>query len=681
MTRRKRSQFPCPIREIENLYIPLADGTRLAARLWLPQDAEHNPVPAILEYIPYRKRDFMRLRDEPIHRYYAGHGYAALRVDLRGSGDSDGLLEDEYLPREQQDALEVIDWLTQQPWCDGKVGMTGISWGGFNSLQVASLRPSALKAIITLCAADDRYADDAHYMGGCLLNENQIWGTAFFAQNALPPDPLLAGDGWRETWLKRLRANRPFPALWLRHQHRDAYWQQGSVCEDFSRIECAVYAIGGWADGYSNAVPRLLEGLDCPRKGLIGPWAHTFPHNGVPGPEIGYLQEALRWWDHWLKGIDRGIMAEPVLRVWMQDYVEPEPFHLYRPGRWVAEDNWPSERISMQRWHLTGNAGLVETAAEPACLSMSSPQVTGLVGGDWCGMGSEGEAPLDQRSDDGRSLVFDSAPLEQDVEILGIARVVLNLRCDRPTALLAARLNDVAPDGASARVSFGILNLAHRDSHENPAPLAAGETVRIEIELNAIAHRFEAGHVIRLALSNAYWPMVWPSPEITTLELDTADCHLELPLRPKRMADDSLPEFGPVEAADESSTRTQVERAGFRRSIERDLVGNEVTYRMISEGGDFGSARLMRIEEIGLDLGHHVEHRFSIDEKDPLSASTDTFEKLRMRRQDWDILIEARIRLESTRDSFELRAWLLASENGEPVFEREWEESIGRDLV
>ena len=208
------------VKVIENHFIPLADGTRLAARIWLPCDAEIKPVPAILEYIPYRKRDFMRLRDEPIHHYFAAHGYAAVRVDLRGSGDSDGVLDDEYLPIEQADALEVIAWLSAQPWCDGNVGMTGISWGGFNSLQVAALRPPALRAIITLCASDDRYSDDVHYMGGCLLNENQMWGTVLFALNALPPDPEVVGAGWRKLWLQRLEHNRPFPAYWLRHPHR-----------------------------------------------------------------------------------------------------------------------------------------------------------------------------------------------------------------------------------------------------------------------------------------------------------------------------------------------------------------------------------------------------------------------------------------------------------------------------
>ncbi len=452
---RIRKHLPHAVREIENVFIPMPDGCRLAARLWLPEDAEAQPVPAILEYIPYRKRDFMRLRDEPMHRYYAGHGYAAVRVDLRGSGDSDGVLADEYLPQEQADALAVIEWLARQPWCDGSVGMTGISWGGFNALQVAALAPPALKAVITLCASDDRYADDAHYMGGCLLNENQQWGTVLFAINALPPDPDIVGPRWRDMWRQRLEADQPFPALWLRHPHRDAYWRQGSVCEDFSRIRCPVYAIGGWADGYSNAVPRLLAGLRVPRKGLIGPWAHTFPHDGVPGPAIGYLQEALRWWDQWLKGSDTGVMDGPMLRVWMQDGVRPEPFHEQRPGRWVAEPRWPSPHVAGRRYYLTGAPSLEDTPGSDVTLRFCSPQSTGLAGGDWCGFGGEGEAPLDQRGDDGRSLSFDSQPLEQDLEILGAPELSLRIAVDRPLAILAVRLNDVTENGASTRVTFG----------------------------------------------------------------------------------------------------------------------------------------------------------------------------------------------------------------------------------
>jgi len=293
-------ELPRRVREIENLLIPMGDGVRLAARVWLPPDADASPVPAILEMIPYRKRDGTAARDAMIHPYLAGHGYACLRVDIRGSGDSEGVLLDEYLEREQQDAVEAIEWIARQPWCTGRVGMMGISWGGFNSLQVAARRPPQLGAIITLCSTDDRYADDAHYMGGCLLTENMTWGSAIFAHAALPPDPELVGPDWRRLWLQRLEAHHPWIERWLAHQRRDDYWRQGSVCEDYAAIACPVYAIGGWADAYTNAVPRLLQHLKVPRKGLIGPWAHAFPHLASPGPAIGFLQEALRWWDQWL---------------------------------------------------------------------------------------------------------------------------------------------------------------------------------------------------------------------------------------------------------------------------------------------------------------------------------------------------------------------------------------------
>ena len=315
--------FPRAVREIEHCWIPLRDGRRLAARLWLPADAMDAPVPAILEYIPYRKRDLTRTRDEPMHRYFAGHGYAAARVDVCGAGDSDGVLLDEYHEQELEDGVAVIEWLAAQPWCTGAVGMMGKSWGGFNALQIAARRPEALRAIIAVCCSDDRYADDAHYMGGCLLNENLTWGSVLLTLSALPPDPLIVGDAWRASWLARLTRGVFFPEVWLRHQGRDAYWQHGSVCEDFQRIACPVYAIGGWADAYTNAIPRLLAGLLSPRKGLVGPWSHNYPHNGVPGPAIGFLQEARRWWDHWLKGIDTGIMNEPPYRVWMQESVPP----------------------------------------------------------------------------------------------------------------------------------------------------------------------------------------------------------------------------------------------------------------------------------------------------------------------------------------------------------------------
>lgn len=299
-----RTEFPYEVETIDPLWIELKDGTRIAATLWRPKLAA--PVPVVVEMIPYRRRDGTVFRDLELHPYIAGHGIACCRVDLRGTGDSDGVMLDEYLPREQEDACEIIAWLAAQAWCNGNIGMTGISWGGFNALQVAARQPPALKAIITLCSTDDRYADDVHYMGGALLTENEMWSNFMLALNSMPPDPQIVGERWRAMWKARLAANRSWSETWLSHQRRDAYWQKGSVCEDFSAIHCAVLAVCGWEDSYSNAVPRLLKHLTSPKRAIMGPWTHTYPCRGDPGPRIGYLQEALRWWKHWLSGEDTG---------------------------------------------------------------------------------------------------------------------------------------------------------------------------------------------------------------------------------------------------------------------------------------------------------------------------------------------------------------------------------------
>ena len=662
--------------EIENVWIPMSDGCRIAARIWLPKDAEQAPVPAILEYIPYRKRDFMRARDEPIHRYFAQEGYAAVRVDLRGSGDSDGILLDEYTQQEQDDALEIIAWIAAQPWCAGAVGMMGISWGGFNAMQVAALDPPALKAIITLCSTDDRYADDAHYMGGCLLNENLQWGSILLSHGAYPPDPQIVGERWRAMWQERIDNLVPFPALWLQHQWRDDFWRHGSVCEDYGAIKCAVYAIGGWADGYSNAVPRLLEGLKCPKKGLIGPWAHVFPHNGVPGPAIGFLQEAVRWWDQWLKGFETGIMDEPLLRAWMQDSIDPQPFYEERPGRWVAETDWPSPRIEQRRLFL--NPGRLDPApSQPTRLAFSSPQTTGLAAGEWCAFGAEGEMPLEQRPDDGRSLTFETEPLAEPVEILGAPVLEVDLAADEPNALLAVRLNDVQKDGTSTLVTYGLLNLTHRGGHAHPEPLEPGKYVRVRLQLNDIAHAFPAGHRLRIALSSSYWPIAWPSPEPVVVTVQTGKSALYLPVRPPSPDDAWLRPFQPPAAAPGVRHR-RLREMPLRRTIELDLATNETVYTF--QSGEFGAA-LARIEPIQMDLGYTFLKRHRISEYDPLSAQTEVIQRTTMKRTDWSVRIECRTRLIATRTTFQFSADLEAFEGDLPFAHREWQVAIPRVLV
>ena len=525
--------FPRKVREIENTFIPLKDGAKLAARIWLPEDAETNPVPAILEYLPYRKRDGTCDRDALTHPYFAGHGYAGVRVDIRGTGESDGILLDEYLKQEQDDCLEVFQWLAKQPWCTGACGMIGISWGGFNGLQVAARRPPELKAVITLCSTDDRYADDIHAMGGCMLVDNVAWASAMFALQSHPPDPALVGERWREMWLQRLENQPLLIDNWLQHQRRDAFWKHGSVCENYADITCAVYAVGGWADGYSNAIPRLLAGLNVPRKGLIGPWAHRYPHFAEPGPRIGFLQECLRWWDHWLKGIDTGIMAEPMYRAWMQESVPPRTYYAERPGRWVAEPSWPSPNIRPQRLSL--NAG--GPGERPGARGSAHPPLAAqhrAAGGALVRLWPRAR-PAGRSARRGRQVAaVRQRAAGRAVEILGAPVVTLELAADQPQAQVCVRLCDVAPDGASLRVSYGLLNLTHRDSHEFPAPLEPGKRYRVRVQLNDIAHVFPAGHRIRVAVSTSYWPIAWPSPEPVTLTLYAGASTLELPVRPPR---------------------------------------------------------------------------------------------------------------------------------------------------
>ncbi|HEY7689592.1 MAG TPA: CocE/NonD family hydrolase [Dongiaceae bacterium] len=667
------TEFPRKIREIENVFIPLKDGTKLAARIWLPEDAEKTPVPAILEYLPYRKRDGTPERDALTHPYFAGHGYAGVRVDIRGTGESDGVLLDEYLKLEQDDCLEVLQWLAAQPWCTGACGMIGISWGGFNGLQVAARRPPELKAVISLCSTDDRYADDIHAMGGCMLVDNVAWASAMFAYQSHPPDPALVGERWREMWLHRLQNQPLLIDNWLKHQRRDDFWKHGSVCENFADITCAVYAVGGWADGYSNAVPRLLAGLKVPRKGLVGPWAHRYGHFAEPGPRIGFLQECLRWWDQWLKGQDTGIMAEPMYRVWMQDSAPARPYYAERAGRWVAEPSWPSPNIQSKRLALNA-AGLQDKPDQGTAIAVHSPLSIGHLAGHWCSYGHAPDQPDDQREEDGKSVCFDSAPLTEQLEILGAPVAHLEIAADKPQAQVCVRLCDVSPDGESLRVSYGLLNLNHRESHEFPTALEPGKRYRVRVQLCDIAHAFPPGHRIRVAVSSSYWPIAWPAPEPVTLSLQSGSSAFELPLRKPRAEDAKLAPFPPAETA--TPQKPQVLRpARTQESVIRDLVAGETAQHSIEDGGHTIA------EKTGLEYDAMKEEIFRIGDRDPSSARVDIKYSRKVGRGAWQTRVDTHTKMSCTSREYILDATLDAFEGDNRVLSRTWQRRIPRDFT
>jgi len=666
-------RFPHAVRHVEHAWIPLRDGCRLAARLWLPEGAERAPVPAVVEYIPYGKRIGTRDRDEAMHHWFAGHGLAALRVDLRGSGESFGVLRDEYLPQEQEDGEDAIAWAAAQPWCSGAVGLMGKSWGGFNALQIAARRPPALRGILTVCSTDDRYADDVHYMGGCLLNDNLWWGATFFQLVAQPPDPELVGSGWRALWQQRLEAAEPHPLRWLRHPLRDAYWRQGSVCEDYAAIACPVYAVGGWADAYSNAIPRLLAGLRAPRRGLVGPWGHAYPHEGVPGPAVGFLQDARDFWQRCLAGADGGDPGGPFLRAWMPESVSAGFEGHDRPGRWVAEASWPSPRIEPRTLHLA--AGRLGPPGPPARLPIRSPQTTGRAAGGWLVAGVR-----DQREDDAVSLCFDGEPLRERTEILGAPELRLVLAADQPVAFVVARLCDVAPDGSATRVSYGLWNLTHAPDHASWAPLVPGREVEVDFRLNDVAHAFPAGHRIRLALSNAYWPLAWPSPVPTTLHVATEACRLVLPVRPPSPEDARLAGFEPPEAAPRSEW-TPLTRGGFERDVAIEPATGDLVGSMRSGFDGEGRVALGRCEPVGMDGGDGITTRTRIHPGDPLRAEAAMAQRTELRRGAWSVSVESEVRVSCTMDELRVEARLAAEEGGRPSFERRWDERVPREGI
>jgi uncharacterized protein len=644
-------------------------------RLFLPRSASTEPAPVVLEYIPYRRRDGTRQGDEAMHRWFAAEGFACARVDISGMGDSDGLVGDEYVRREQDDGLEVIEWLAAQPWSSGSVGIIGISWGGFNGLQIAARRPPALKAVISLCSVVDRYHGDVHYTGGCLNEENLEWGAYFFTMNAFPPDPEIVGPRWREMWRDRIDNASLAPADWLEHQQRDAFWKHGSVIEDIAAIQVPVLAVSGWADGYTAAVFELVEQLQAPCKGIIGPWGHKYPQDGVPGPAIGFLQEATRWWNRWLRGIDTGVEADPAMRMWLQQSHDPEGHIPERRGSWIEFDIWtPTRDLVMHLGSGRLTSERMGTAEDVS--SVCSPQTVGIAAGQWCAYGLGKIAPelaLDQRYDDAGSLTYDSEPLTEPLHLAGRPIARLRVAADQTRALVAVRLSAVHTDGTSERLSYGVLNLCHRASHEQPTLLDPGAAVDVDIELKGIAQTVAAGQRLRVSVSSSHWPMIWPSPQPATITVHEHASSIELPthasVRPSR------PDmFGPPEDAITGSV-TVVRDGHETRHIRRDLGERRTDFVASRDDGVYV------IDDIGTEQSFTRVRQSSIVDGEPLQATAGVECRASYRRGEWSVRVESDITMTCTESSFLVGARLAAYDHDELFAERRFEREIPRDYV
>lgn len=656
----------------ENEWIVLKDGTRLAARIWMPAEAPARSVPAVFEYLPYRKGDGTSMRDESTYPAFADAGIAGIRVDIRGSGESDGVIDGEYTPREFSDALEVIDWIMAQGWSNGAVGMMGISWGGFNSLQIAAVKHPALKAVISIASTVDRYNDDIHHKNGCLLSANLSWAAYMLAYQSRAPDPAIVGERWREMWLERLENEPFFLEEWLRHQRRDDFWRHGSICEDFDGFPVPALVIAGWADGYRNTPLKAVEGLGDRAKALIGPWVHKYPHFAWPKPRTDFLGEAIAWWNRWLKGEANGAEAGPQVRAFILDGPKPALRREVEPGRWVAMERWDAPKVQV----LHGQPGR-RLGPQPApvgeALFLRSPEDTGTMAGEWFTLKPDAEMAGDQRLDDAGSLTFETEPLKVPLELLGFPTLRLTLTPKAASGNLVARLVDVHPTGEATRISFGVLNLAHRDGNAEPAALVPGEATDIGLALDACGYRLAPGHVLRLSLSTAYWPMILPGPLSEGVTIDSGSIRLVLPLLAEAAKTVELPE-----PANENPLPTYIEHAPAisRRSVERDLMTGLTRYRLLEDTG------LFEHPDTGLSTRQVRDETWTIAPDDPLSMVGETRWSTEMRRgDDWVATTQTRASLSCTATDFHFSAEAKAYEGEREVHVKTWDGAIPRDFV
>jgi putative CocE/NonD family hydrolase len=656
----------------EDVFVTMPDGVRLAATLFLPDG--DGPWPALLEALPYRKDDLTGTKGyrEEYERLAAEFGYLVCRLDIRGTGSSEGIPTDEYTAQEHADIAEVIAWLASREWSSGTVGMYGTSWSGFNSLQVAMRRPPALKAICSIFASDDRYADDVHYFGGALKQLDLVdWPTYMEASNALPPVPRVFGDGWREQWERRLEEYEPWSLNWLEHQTYDDYWKHGSLREDYASIDAATMLVTGWADGYTNIALRGFAGLRCPKRLLAGPWAHASTESSRPGPNVDLVPEMVRWWDRWLKGVDNGVDREPPIVVFVRRPTPPAAdLRRYR-GEWRFEPGWPLER---GREVTLGLAGAAANAPGDGTDRLTVRGDVGWTAWISCAGGLPWGQPQDQRPDEAFSLVYDWEPLRDELEVLGHPRARVRVAASAPVAYLSAKLCDVHPDGTSQLVTRGLLNLTHRESREHPSPLPPDEPVDVTIELEVTSWVFESGHRIRLDLAGSDWPNAWAPPHPCTLSIDRDGSALVLPTLEGPPPVDRTPELPPPRAAaagTDPPQAAQTDETTWR--IEHDVLRRE-TRAVVRYGGPSEAT------EVAPAVVQWYGGTVGVSTDDPGRAYVDSSATYELRFPEAMVRTRSHLWIDSDATSYHATVEIEAREDDEVRWSRRWERRIPRNL-
>ena len=656
---------------IEAVWIEMPDGVRLAVDLYKPTDLKLGAkLPVLLEYTAYRKTD-SRSRNYSLFSYFIHHDYIVARVDIRGTGNSEGrLIPYEYSDEELDDGEVIIDWLSKQSFSNGNVGMFGISWGGFNAVQLAVRQPPALKAIIAVHATEDLYQDDVHFMDGIMHVDS--WEMSQELENARPgaPDFLIDDDNFKNRF-----DTEPWVLSFKRQQRDGPFWDRASSRDKYDQIKIPAFYIAGWYDGYRDIVPRMLANVEAPVKAMIGAWSHAWPHDPYPQPGMEWRHEAVRWFDQFLKGEDTGILDEPKLAVYVREWHAPGPYLDYAPGFWRWEDGWPIDRIQQTRMYAQDNHSLSIAPADATVHSLRYTPTSGLEAGGpvmWWG-----DVAHDQRPTDAYSLVYDTQPLESDTEILGLPLARLYVSADAPRANWMVKLSDVAPDGAVTQVAGAAFNGTHRNSAREPEDIVPGEEFALNIEMHFTSWVFPKGHRIRFTVSNAQWPMLWPTPYpmTTTLRLGGAHgSHVELPIVPP--GDRASPEFlapaaNPKYPGYESIDTGMPSGYGEISAV----IRNPRTGEAMVTATNSGATKFPWGTETFVET---IEHKTS--DAHPENTSMTGTHRLELQLEGRTLLWEGELSFTSDLENFYYEYSRKLSENGELVREKSWQETIPRDF-
>jgi putative CocE/NonD family hydrolase len=649
----------------------MSDGVELDAHLYLP-DAP-GQFPAVFDYYPYRKDD-LSAGNLRFQHYLAERGYAGIRIDVRGTGSSGGVASDEYSIQEQLDGVEAIAWMARQPWCTGAVGMFGTSYGGFNSLQVAMHRPPALRAICPMYFTDNRYTDDCHYKGGTLqmLYDVATYGLSMVVQNALPPYPEATGERWAATWEEHLQAE-PWFLTWIENHTWNEYWKQGSLCEDYTSIQAATYLIGGWRDGYTNCNLRTYANLQCPKKLIVGPWLHVVPDAGLPGPRIDHLHEMVRFYDYWLKGIDNGVMDEPPITVYVQEFDPPAAERLMTSGCWRHEREWPIERGRRQSLYLGEEHELCDEAPPtPSTVAYTYNPTVGTTFGMFSA-GSPLITPVDQRLEEAYSTSWTSSPLTAPLEILGYPEALIYVSVSTDIAALSVRLIDVAPDGSAALVTKGVLNLTHRESHSDPSPVEPGQIYALRIELDATSWYFAAGHSLRVSIAAADFPNSWPTPKLHTGMIylgGEQPSSITLPVLGLQEPTLPAPVLQPP-APYKAQVTSYANKPIF--SVTRDHIARSAAVRV-------GTSARTRVSA-QVEFERSADATATVSEDDPAHATIRGLNRVILHWPERTIETTARAQVESTAGTLNVTIQLNITLDGQPYHSRRWAKSVRRHLL